>query len=92
MTFKITQTLRLPEAVDHSKFGIRRSERYVDIPVIHYVTLYRREKYLTVKTVVDNRACAHRMKLRMETGISGNTYHAGQSFAFVNRPSAVILT
>lgn len=84
-TFKITQTLRFPEAVDRSHFGIRRSERYVDVPVTHYVTLSRSENYLTVKTHVDNRACDHRMKLRLATGITGNTYYAGQSFAFVER-------
>lgn len=85
VTFKITQNLRLPEAMDRGNFGIRRSETYVDVPVTHYATLYRTENYLTVKTVVDNKACDHRMKLRLATGIVSDRYIAGQSFAFVER-------
>lgn len=85
ITFKITQTLRLPAEMDRSKFGIRRSETYVDETVVHYVTLYRTERYLTIKTVVDNKALDHRMKLRLATGISGNCYYAGSAFAFVKR-------
>ncbi len=85
VTFKITQTLRLPAAIDRTQFGIRRSETYIDETVIHYVTLYRNENYLTVKTVVDNKALDHRMKLRLDTGIRGNRYFAGSSFAVVER-------
>ena len=85
VTFKITQILRLPEAMDRTNFGIRRSETYIDETVIHYVTLYRSETYLTVKTVVENKALDHRMKLRLATGIRGNRYYAGSAFAFVER-------
>ena len=85
VTFKITQTLRLPAEVDRTNFGTRRSETYVDETVIHYVTLYRTERYLTIKTIVDNKALDHRMKLRLATGITGDRYTAGSAFAFVER-------
>ncbi len=85
VTFKITQILRLPEAIDRTHFGIRRSETYVEEVVTHFVTLYRHEKYLTVKTVVDNVALDHRLKLRLETGIWGKRYCAGSAFAVVER-------
>ncbi len=85
VTFKITQTLRLPEAIDRTQFGTRRSETYIDETVIHYVTLYRNDNYLTIKTVVENKALDHRMKLRLETGVRGNRYYAGSSFAVVER-------
>ncbi len=85
VTFKITQILRLPVEMDRVHYGIRRSEEYREELVVHYVTLYRHEKYLTVKTVVDNKALDHRLKLRLETGIRGKRYFAGSAFAVVER-------
>ncbi len=85
VTFKITQILRLPVKMERGQFGIRRSEEYLDETVVHYVTLYRHENYLTVRTVVDNKAMDHRMKLRLESGILGKRYYAGSSFAVVER-------
>jgi len=85
VSFRINMNLRLPKDVDRSHFGIRRNEEYVDVPVSHTVTLYRTERYVKVKTVVDNKAMDHRLKLRLPTGIAGETYQAGQAFAFVER-------
>lgn len=84
-TFRIHVNLRLPVEMNRHDFGSRRAEETVDCPVIHEVTLYRTEKYVQVKTIVDNRAKDHRLKLRMPTGILGDTYTASQAFALVER-------
>ncbi|MBQ2726614.1 MAG: hypothetical protein IJF78_12990 [Clostridia bacterium] len=84
-TFRIHVNLRLPVEIDRHNFGTRRAEETVDCPVIHEVTLYRTEKYVQVKTIVDNRAKDHRLKLRLPTGILGDSYKASQAFALVER-------
>jgi len=90
VTFKINLNLRLPVACDRHSFGTRRSEETVDCPVTHYVTLREGERALLVKTVVDNKACDHRLKLRLGTGVEGKTYYASQAFAMIERSTDLI--
>lgn len=85
VTFKLNVNLRLPKEVVRHVNGTRRSEECVDVPATHYITLYRTEKYLKVKTIVDNKALDHRLKLRLGTGIAGDKYYASQAFAMIER-------
>lgn len=85
VTFRINVELKLPAEMEFQNFGIRRSESYITVPVSHYVTLYRTERYVSVRTVVDNKAMDHRLKLRLGTGIEGGRYSASQAFTMVER-------
>jgi len=90
VTFKIHANLRLPTYCERHNFGTRRAEETVDCPVTHYVTLRKGEKALIVKTIIDNKACDHRLKLRLGTGVEGKTYYASQAFAMVERTTDLI--
>lgn len=90
VTFKINVNLRLPTYCERHNFGTRRAEETVDCPVTHYITMRKGEKALEVKTIVDNKACDHRLKLRLGTAVEGKTYYASQAFAMVERTTDLI--
>lgn len=85
VTFKITQTLRLPEGIDRAHHGTRRSDVYKDFTVTHYVTLAKASRFLEVRTVIDNNVGDHRLRLRFPTGCAGDTYFVSQPFCFTER-------
>ncbi len=90
VTFKITQHLRLPASYTRGEWqghdwGIRRSEEYVDQDVVHFVTLAKGERRLTVRTEIDNKTMDHRLRLRFPTGIEGKKYLASQAFCVIER-------
>lgn len=85
VTFKIVQSLRLPESIDTSNHGTRRSNIYKDFSVTHYVSLTRTSKTVEIRTIIDNNIMDHRLRLRLPTGIIGDTYFVNQPFCFVER-------
>lgn len=90
VTYKITQHLRLPVSYTRGgwqkqDWGLRRSEEYTTLDVVHYVTLARGERKLSVKTEIENTAMDHRLRLRLPTGIAGKTYYASQPFCIIPR-------
>ncbi len=90
VTYRIIQHLRLPAAYTHGSWkekdwGLRRSSEYVNMDVVHDVTLARGERKLQVKTVVENTAMDHRLRLRLPTGIEGKSYYASQPFCVISR-------
>ena len=84
-TFKITQILKVPEDTINDKRGYHRSEKYADVTLVHFVTLGKGERYVSVKTIVDNTAKNHRLSLIFPTGITNNKYSVNQAFCFVER-------
>ena len=90
VVYKITQHLRLPASYTRGgwkeqDWGIRRSNEYIDQDVIHFVTLAKGERRLAVRTVVDNKAMDHRLRLRLPTGIENKKYFASQAFCVIER-------
>ncbi len=90
LTWRITQHLRLPAAYTHGgwqeqDWGLRRSKEYVNMDIVHDVTLSRGERKLQIKTTVENTAMDHRLRLRLPTGVTGNSYFASQPFCIVSR-------
>ncbi|MBQ7337133.1 MAG: hypothetical protein IJW40_01630 [Clostridia bacterium] len=90
VTWRIIQHLRLPVAYTHggwkeNDWGLRRSNEYTVMDVVHDVTLARGERKLQVKTTVENTAMDHRLRLRLPTGIAGKSYYASQPFCIISR-------
>lgn len=90
VTWRITQHLRLPASYtrggwQEQNWGMHRSSEYVVMDVVHDVTLAKGERALTVKTVVENNAMDHRLRLRLPTGIEGKSYFASQPFCIISR-------
>lgn len=90
VTFKITQHMMLPSKYtrgtwEKSDWGIRRNDEYVAFDVVHFVTMAKGERHLTVKTEINNNVYDHRLRLRLPTGINGRYYYADLPFCFVRR-------
>jgi Alpha-mannosidase len=85
VVFKVTRIMRLPAHIDREHFGTRRSDEYADFNVVSYLTISRGEKFVAVRTIIDNNVLDHRLRLRLGTGTVGKTYFANQPFCFVER-------
>lgn len=84
VTFRITQKMHLPKEV---VFGEEkhRSEETVPFRVTHEVTLAKEDRGITVHTYLENNVCDHRLRLRIPTGVMGDSYEASQAFGHVTR-------
>jgi len=89
VTFRVVQKMMLPKEIDRAHNGTRRSDEYEPFYITNYITVYRGERYVKVKTVIDNNICDHRLKMRLSTGIVGNEYEANQPFGFVKRQTGI---
>jgi len=87
VTFRVERTLRVPEGLDGRKE--RRSDRKVELNVTDLVTLTRTSPYVAVRTVVENTARNHRLRVLHPSGVRADSYYADQAFAFVERPVAL---
>lgn len=84
-TFKITQTMKLPKEVINDKKGYHRSNEYVNLDIVSFVTVGKNDRYVTVKTIVNNTAKDHRLSLIFPSGVANGKYTANQAFSFVER-------
>ncbi|MDQ1318653.1 MAG: Alpha-mann mid protein, partial [Candidatus Poribacteria bacterium] len=82
-TFKIDLDMLLPESLRDDLQG--RSEKLVLCPITTYVTLNAESKKLDFRTVVQNNAKDHRLRVRFPTGISTDQVNAEGQFHVVNR-------
>ena len=82
-SFKIDQEMLLPEAVTADLQG--RSERLVSCPITTSVTMAADSPRLDFRTVVENRAKDHRLRVRFPTGISTDSVHAEGQFHVIQR-------
>jgi alpha-mannosidase/mannosylglycerate hydrolase len=87
VTFRIDRLLRVPAGMDLCQTDRRREDR-VDLAVTDYLTLRAGDPCLQVRTVVDNRACDHRLRVLFPTDLAVDTYQSDQPFAWVERPVA----
>ena len=82
-TFKIELNMLLPEAATEDVQG--RSEKLVSCPITTYVTLSARNRRLDFRTIVDNKAKDHRLRVRFPTGIRTDSVHAEGQFHVIQR-------
>lgn len=84
-TFRVTNYMKVPEKVIRSLHGNYRSDERVELKISSEITLAAANRWVDVKTTVDNVALDHRLKLKIPTGIDADEYYASQTFCFVKR-------
>jgi alpha-mannosidase len=82
-TLRIAIHLELPLSL--SKDRKKRSSKTVDCLIISYVSLYPGIKRVDVKTVVENKAKDHRLRVMFPTEIETDTSYAEGHFQVVSR-------
>lgn len=83
-SFKIQLDLFLPESASQDFQG--RSEKLISCPITTYVTLFAHSRRLEFRTIVENRAKDHRLRVRFPTGIVTDSVYAEGQFYVVERP------
>lgn len=95
--YKITNTITVPEAGDeafedekrHMVFFKERkggrSKNTVELTIETYVSLDKHGKGVKIKTVFDNRAKDHRVRIMVPTGIDSKVHSADSVFELVTR-------
>lgn len=84
-TFCITHYMRVPKRAVRDIHGFSRSDDTIDLKISSKITLGVGNRWVDVATSIDNVARDHRLRLKLPTGIEGNTYNASQAFCFVER-------
>lgn len=87
-TFSISRTLHVPAALEPVHREERQAAR-VAVRVTDHLTLRRGEHFLRVRTVVENTALDHRLRVLFPTRLPAETYWSDQPFAWVERPVAI---
>jgi alpha-mannosidase/mannosylglycerate hydrolase len=87
VTFRVDRVLRVPAGLD-PRNGERRAGERVDLAVTDFLTLRAGDPCLHVRTVVQNNACDHRLRVLFPTDLKADTYECDQPFAWVQRPVA----
>ncbi|MFQ6065961.1 MAG: alpha-mannosidase [bacterium] len=82
-TLRIEIHLELPLSL--TKDRKKRSLEIIDCPIISYVSLYPGVKRVDVKTVFENRAKDHRLRVMFPTEIQTDTSYAESHFQVVGR-------
>ena len=82
-TLRIEIHLELP--VSLSKDRKKRSSQTVDCPITSYVSLYPGVKRVDVRTIFENRAKDHRLRVMFPTEIETDTAYAEGHFQVVSR-------
>ncbi len=85
-TIRITHRFLIPQGLTARRD--RRSARKVECPVTIFVTLKRGVRRIEFRTVVENRARDHRLRVAFPTGILCRESIAESAFALVSRPTA----
>lgn len=82
---RITQQMRVPAktSIDH---GYRRvADDWVLLEAEHEITVSRHDRAVCVRTIVHNNAKDHRLRLRLNTNVKGDSYYSNEAFCFVRR-------
>jgi alpha-mannosidase len=77
--------MKLPRALKEDRRS--RSDERVDCPTQVYVSMYDRIPRIDVKTIFDNRAKDHRLRVCFPTRLQTEYSHADDHFYVVKRPS-----
>ncbi|MBE5040946.1 glycoside hydrolase family 38 N-terminal domain-containing protein [Ructibacterium gallinarum] len=89
VVFEVIQKMMVPREMLFENRQIRRSSDNVQLELRHYITLDENAQYVSVKTKIQNTAKDHRIRIKIPTGVAGNTYFANQAFCFVERQTGV---
>ncbi len=87
VTFRIDRLLRVPVGLDPRQ-PESRSQETIDLPITDYLTMRADDPALHVRTVVDNRARDHRLRVLLPADLQAGHYWSDQPFAWVRRPIA----
>jgi alpha-mannosidase len=84
-TFRVRTVMQVPSCFD---FGaMRRAEDLVDLVIDSFVTLRQGQDFVEVRTIVDNVADDHRLRVLLPSGVAdAQTYLADSAFDVVERP------
>lgn len=88
VTFRVDRALRVPASLDESPEGERRSDEIVGLAITDFISVRAADPCLRVRTVVENTARDHRLRVLLPTDVRSDSYYADQPFAFVERPVA----
>jgi alpha-mannosidase/mannosylglycerate hydrolase len=88
VTFRIDRVLRVSAALEPVQRE-SRGETMVDVPVSDYLTLKVDDPILHVRSVVDNTARDHRIRVMFPSDIAADEYDSDQPFAWLRRPVAI---
>ena len=86
-TFRVTKGLVVPKALNYANMS--RTEENVKMQIVTYITLKAKSRELEFKTVINNNAYDHRVRVFFPTQIKGETYYASQAFCFNERARGV---
>ncbi|MDO8685507.1 MAG: glycoside hydrolase family 38 C-terminal domain-containing protein [Clostridiales bacterium] len=86
-TFKVNTSMDLPVCINHDRSG--RAEEAVPCTITSFITLKAGTPRIDIKTVIDNRANDHRLRVVFPTGIKTDRSHAEQAFDVVERDIAL---
>ncbi|MCE5323842.1 glycosyl hydrolase-related protein [bacterium] len=87
VVFEIETDLELPTCIDSTREG--RSDEDVTCKLRTFVTLAAGSKRVDMKTIFDNKAKDHRLRVLFPTGIPATVSHAEQAFDVVERNISV---
>lgn len=82
-TFKIDIDMLIPEGLREDLQG--RSEKLVVCPITTYVSLNANCRILYFRTVIQNNAKDHRLRVRLPTGVIADHVHAEEQFHVLER-------
>jgi len=98
--YKVTTMMEIPYEMDEDAKSEKRiftpiterrggrSEKTVQLPITTYITLGAESRRLDMKTVIENNARDHRVRVLFPTGIASGTHKAETIFEAVKRPNA----
>ena len=87
VTFRIDRELRVPEAI--SQFGRGRSGRIHALKIADFLSIEAGTPFVRVRTVVENTAADHRLRVLFPLGIASEMCYSDQPFEIVERPVAL---
>ncbi|AQQ70157.1 Mannosylglycerate hydrolase [Limihaloglobus sulfuriphilus] len=82
-TWKVELAMMIPDRADHAARD--RSHSRVELPVEMYLTLRKDSNALEIKTVIENTAKDHRLRIMMPTGVKTDYAYADGPFDVLKR-------
>ena len=86
-TFRVRTTMLVPE--DFRADGMVRSDRLIPLVLDSLVSLRPGQRFLDIRTTVDNQACDHRVRVLFPSGAKADTFLTDTAFDVVERPIAL---
>jgi len=86
-TFRVRTTMLVPEEFRFD--GMVRSERLVPLVLDSLLSLRPGQRYLEIRTTVDNQACDHRVRVLFPSGVKADTFLTDTAFDVVEREIAL---